>query len=223
MLRRQNFIRKGQKFPLSDQNNTTLLAYSENVEAYLAHTPQDYGYTHRPLLRWMDGCIDRVPKGGKIFEIGSATGREAQYLRTGGAEVICTDAVQGFVDHLRAVNENAFLFNILKDPIEGQFDMFFANAVVPHFTPQDFHLSLVKIREALKPEGFFAFSAKQGSGEEWIREKMDSTRYIRYWKPEQLWDLATETGFRVVYLESDTRGSLPTHIWTHTIFQKIDS
>jgi len=201
-------------------NDATLKIYARTVDEYIANTPSVYDERHKPLIRWIDSFIEHIPEGGKVLEIGSATNRDATYMRSKGVNVICSDAVEEFVDNLKASGEDAITFNPLKDEIDGQYDAFFANAVLPHFTPEDLELCLTKIYNVLGDKGSFAFGLKQGKGKIWILEKISKERYICYWQPKDLYKLIKSIGFGIAYWETDVQGSLPSHIWTNVVVTK---
>jgi 2-polyprenyl-3-methyl-5-hydroxy-6-metoxy-1,4-benzoquinol methylase len=208
--------------PLPEPNDKTLDAYNEQMAHYISHTPSKHLKSHTPLLHWIDESLKLIPQSGDILEIGSGTGRDAQYIRSKGCKIICSDGAQSFVDYLKSMGEPAVTLNILKDDIPGLYDMVLANAVVPHFTTRDLKLTLVKVKEALKPNGVFAFSAKQGEGSSWVTEKFDTERYIHYWQPKTLCDLVTNLGYEVVFLEDNIPGDLPTHTWINLTIRKTD-
>jgi len=205
----------------SEQNRETIEAYNSELGRYISHTPQDYNKSHVPLLRWLNAAMDMIPTHGtRILEIGSGTGRDAMFMKGHGYTVDCSDAASSFVDYLRQQDIPAFQLDILRDSIEKKYEMIIANAVVPHFTDQDLRVALGNIRGALTDQGLFALSAKQGKGETWTQEKLGKKRYIRYWKPQMLREMLGSYGFEIVYIETDTRGDLNTHIWTHIIARK---
>lgn len=207
---------------MHDPNARTLNAYAQHVEDYLRNTPSGYTDKHEPLLRWLDSITEHAVQKARLFEVGSATGREARYLRSKGLSVHCSDAVEGFVEHLRQIGEHdAVLFNLLEDELPSKdYDAVLANAVLPHFTEDDVSATLRKMFTSLNTGGIFAFSVKQGSGEAWVDEKFGDKRYIHYWQPEMLYDFAVSHGYEVMYLENGTAGDIPTHIWINVVLRK---
>lgn len=207
---------------MQDPNARTLHAYAQHVEDYLKHTPAGYTDKHEPLLRWLDSIAEHSPQNAHAFEVGSATGREAHYLRSKGLRVQCSDAIQGFVDHLRQIGEqDAILFNLLEDKLPPNgYDVVVANAVLPHFTRDGVSTALKTAYDGIKPGGVFAFSVKQGDGDMWVEEKFGQKRYIHYWQPDHLYDFAISHDYEVLFLENGTVGDIPTHIWINVILRK---
>lgn len=203
-----------------DPNYSTLKTYEKHFREYILNTPSTYTPAHKPLQKWIDVSLLFVRPSGKVLEIGSATPRDASYIQSKGMDVTCSDATPSFVKYLRECGMNAILLNILKDPIPGQYDMIFANAVVPHFTREQFESILKKVYDTLPSGGIFAFSAKQGYGEEWVHEKIGGTRFIHYWQPPELEEVVRDAGFTIVYLNTDIPGDLSTHTLIHLTAQK---
>lgn len=204
----------------SNENEITIEAYNNRVRDYLTNTPAAYQSHHAPLLRWIDHALLQIPAGGRIFEIGSANAREALYMRTKGYEVVCSDASQGFVEHLKKRGEPALLLNVLTDEIPKGYDLFFVNAVFPHFTEQDFIHSVKKIHTALEKGGILAFSVKQGQGDVWITEKFEQRRFIHHWDAEVLLKTLENLGFELIFMEDNIPGDLPTHTWINITVRK---
>jgi SAM-dependent methyltransferase len=182
-------------------NAQTIKAYNGGVDAYAA------GMRHEvaaPLQRWMARALDTLDKNAQILEIGSGTGRDANYLESLGYHVQRTDASQGFVDYLRAQGKAAALLNVLTDALPEGCDLIQANAVFLHFTESEFIAALAKVFKTLKPNGHFALSLKRGDGEETTSHKLDAPRYFHYWQPAEAKALLERAGFmRVVIDASD--------------------
>lgn len=205
-----------------NHNDKTLKAYNRNVDKYIKNTPIVYQKNHAPLLKWIDASLQLVPPTANILEIGSGTGRETSYIQNRGYKIQCSDGAKSFVNYLKREGQQAYLFNVLKDNIVAKYDMILANAVITHFTPDDLRLTLKKVHGALNKKGIFAFSAKQGHGEEWTSEKFRLKRYIRYWQAEELIEITESFNFKIVFLEQNIPGDIPSHIWINMTIQKVE-
>lgn len=194
-----------------DDNQKTLKSYQDHIQDYVAGTPQA---AEGPIKEWIDRAVSYLPKDGNILELGSAFGRDADYLESIGCKVLRTDAVQGFVDLLRKQGHSARLLNALTDDFGGPYDMVFANAVLLHFNPEESQRVLNKAHKSLRPEGILAFSVKEGEGEEWSDQKLDAPRYFCYWKEEDLRSLIQEAGFEIIELGHTTTRHAE---WLHVI------
>jgi cyclopropane fatty-acyl-phospholipid synthase-like methyltransferase len=203
-------------------NEQTVEAYNKKLSLYIQHTPPWYDASHIPLLRWIETTLTMTPSKGKILEVGSGPGRDADFISEQGYNIVCSDASQAFVDYLSNVKKReAILLDVLTDPMPAGFDMIFANAVIPHFTQSDLFNFIKKVHSALPDDGIFSFSIKQGSGEKWVTEKLNQKRYIKYWAPEEIKMILLETGFKLEYLDRDIPGDLPGHVWALFAARKV--
>jgi predicted TPR repeat methyltransferase len=177
---------------IQNDNKATLAAYQAKTQVYIDNTP--LGDEH--LLRWLNEVLELVPHKGTIFEIGSGLGRDAEYIRSRGFSITCSDAVPNFLEIVQSKGFATCSLNILTDDIQGQYDLVLANAVLPHFAPAEVSLILDKVHKALNKEGYFAFSLKEGSGAVWSDEKLGKPRYFHYWQLEPFKNLVARHGFK---------------------------
>jgi SAM-dependent methyltransferase len=201
-------------------NEMTLRAYDADISSYLKYTPATYDASHHLLVQWINESVNRCPSGGTILEIGSGSGRDALYIKSLGHDITCSDAAKGFINHLRTLPLKTLEFDLLKDEVPEGYSMIFANAVFPHFTRDETIKAINKIYSALPTGGVLAFNVKQGSGSLWITEKFMHKRYMKFWNPNDIVELATKTGFKVIYQKTNLPGDLKTHTWTHLILEK---
>jgi SAM-dependent methyltransferase len=183
-------------------NDATLTAYENGVEAYVSGTPAEVAGVFKT---WIDKTLSLLPKGAEVFEVGSAFGRDAKYMESLGFSVQRSDAVQGFVDLLKAEGYPACLFNVLTDPFPAAYDLIFANAVFHHMGRDEMRSILKKVHRSLKDKGILSFSVKFGEGEEWSDEKVGSPRYFCYWSRQELYTLVEEAGFHIVGTSEDAK------------------
>lgn len=214
-----NFL-KTAKALLSSSNRKTVEAYDRHATEYIQHTYQDIGMYAPEMREWIDAALLSIKPEGAIFEIGSATLRDAAYIRQQGFNVVCSDAAHKFVSLMQEQGEKALLFNVLEDKFPATYNMIFANGVLSHFTPQEISVVLANIYDHLEEDGVFAFSIKYGTGEEWITEKFNDGRFTHYWKLEEIFDLLQESGFSIVF-ENNNRGSFPSHRWLNIVCRKM--
>jgi len=179
---------------MNDDNDKTLESYEGHIQDYIAANKP---VTEGDLKVWIDRALSFAAKGTTILELGSAYGRDAAYIESLGYKVNRTDAVQGFVNLLRAGGHEAHKLNILTDDFGKGYDMVFANAVLLHFSPEQFRQALIKARNCLKPGGVLAFSVKKGNGDEWSSHHLGAPRYFHFWQQEALQSIVQDTGFKV--------------------------
>lgn len=174
-----------------NDNQQTLQSYQDKTQEYIERTPID----DPTITKWLDEALALMSVPGIILEVGSGFGRDAEYVRSKGYEIECSDAVPNFVELLRDKGFNARMLNLLTDEIGGSYDMIIANAVLLHFNPEETKAVSSKIYDALTDEGVFAVRMKAGSGPHWSDEKLDAPRYFYYWQQEDLKTLFQECGF----------------------------
>ncbi len=197
-------------------NAKTLKAYSQHVQEYVAGTPQE---VKGAFQEWIDSALSLIPQKATFLELGSAFGRDADYIESKGYKVQRTDGSKGFVDFLLKKGLKAKLLNAITDDLGGPYDMVFANAVFLHFNANELDKVLGKIYKSLKSQGVIAFSVKRGDGEGWSNDKLGSPRYFCYWQPEALKKAVIRHDFKIIKLEgvnSDHRDQK----WIHVVAQK---
>lgn len=177
---------------MSETNKRTIDTYETHVQEYIDGTPNEVS---GGVKDWIDRTLDELPNDASIIEIGSAFGRDANYIETIGYSVERTDATHGFVDFLLSQGHSAKDFNLLTDDFDKSYDVVFADAVLLHFTRDEFEFALRKVHAALNVDGRFAFSLKQGEGERWSEDKLGAPRFFCYWTEDQITDVLERTGF----------------------------
>jgi len=194
-------------------NDRTLLAYENGLEEYgAAAIPTVTG----SVKEWVDVSLSNLPPQANILEIGSAHGRDADYIESQGFAIERTDAAQSFVSYMQSKGNSARLLNALTDDYGGPYDMVYANAVLLHFTPEECDVVLKRVRKALTPNGLFAFSVKIGEGSAWSDRKLNDPRFFVYWQEETLKKLLTNQDYDVVYWAEGQTGH-DNGEWYHVI------
>lgn len=181
-------------------NEKTLISYEQHVQEYIDGTPQEVSSF---VKDWIDESLSYVPKSGRVLEIGSAFGRDANYIEQAGYVVRRTDATENFVDLLRSQGHEADLLNAITDDLGGPYKMVFADAVLLHFTAEELTSVLSKIYESLGTGGILAFTLKQGVGAEWSNDKLGAPRFFNYWTRDELEGELNKQNFKILKLASD--------------------
>lgn len=203
-----------------EPNQATIEAYNDEAKTYIDKTPHDYQPHHQSMLNWINTALEGLTSR-TVLEVGSATPRDARYMRNKGFVVQTSDASKQFVKSLQDSGENAILFNVLTDPVPGKYDLVIANAVAPHFTKSDLERFLNKINASLSSGGRLAFNLKGGDGEAWVNEKLLKKRFIQYWHPEDVKALLANYDFKIIFFETNAAGDLPNHHWINIVVEKI--
>lgn len=139
------------------------------VQSYEAYARQYDTLVHaqRPphIQAALRRLVQRLPHGGSVLEIGSGTGRDADFVESLGAVVRRTDATQAFLDLMAERGKTAELLNVMTDELGGPYDGVLAMGVLIHVDREQIDAVLHKIHAALKPGGAFLVAMRQGEGE----------------------------------------------------------
>ncbi len=193
-----------------DPNAITVRAYNERPEEYL-DAPTNRGSPQ--VKRWIDASLRQVPIKGKILEIGSGSGSDAEYIESHGYNIELTDAAESLVRRLLDAGRKARVLNIVTDAIKKEYDLIFCSAVLQHLTRDQVSEAVTKIHAALKEKGIFSVSVSKGKGESWTERRLGMPRYFSYWEQAPFKDLLVSKGFDVVYADSDD-------MWLRFVAQK---
>ncbi len=197
---------------MKNPSDETIETYRSNFDRYVARTGTEPRGEFKELL---DSFASYLPNLGSIFEIGSASGRDARYLASKGFTVVCTDVIPEALKRLSGQGFKTAEYDFRNDPNPewiGGFDGIFANASLLH-APQDvFENALKNIALMLRQDGVVAFSLKAGEGEEITLEKMDAPRYFRYHSESEIREIMTSLSFEILVLSHAEQGK-----WLHVI------
>jgi SAM-dependent methyltransferase len=180
----------------SDTQAMTLQAYEQNVHKYLEGTPGTVaGTEYQPFL---DAFCEQLEIKDSILEIGSAVGRDADYIESKGFHVTRSDAVEAFIVYLESQGHEALYFDVLQTDLGQKYDAVLAQAVFLHFNEGEFVQALQNVQRHLKSGGCFALSVKSGDGEGFSDHKFGTDRFFKYWQYEPLQQLLAAHNFLII-------------------------
>jgi predicted TPR repeat methyltransferase len=198
-------------------NDLTLYAYENGVKDYNAVAIPD---VTGAVKAWIDAGLAMLSANAVILELGSAHGRDADYIESRGFVINRTDAAQSFVNYMESRGHKAQLLNALTADYGGPYDMVYANAVLVHFTHKECGDVLQRTKKALKPNGLFSFSVKVGEGSGWSNGKLKDPRFFTYWQLEPLKTLLKQNHYELVYWEESKTGHNAGN-WFHIIARTL--
>lgn len=213
--------RRATRLPARSEKRLDTLksAYESNAVGYAATTPQR---VEGSMKWWMDRTISCVAPGSRVLEVGSGTGRDAQYFEQAGLLVQRTDIAQSFVDILRDQGHSAVVLDAVRDPFPGDFELVFANAVVCHFEKDQFSQFLRRAHLSLNSDGVLAFSTKHAitykSGSRQFRLGVE--RRFSMWPTDELVTFVEKHGFKVIHVEV-TDAIRSSSKWINLIARKV--
>lgn len=135
---------------------------------------------------------------GRILEIGSGVGKDAEALIRLGYDYTGTDASNGLLEFARKRNPSATFIQRYAHEIDhslGEFDGFWASAVLLHIPRDEMRDSLLAISSVIKNDGVGFITMKEGEDER-VDEK--TGRLFTYYKEEEFRDVLESTGFSVL-------------------------
>lgn len=197
---------------------TTIATYRQHFDRYVERTQSEVSGEFKI---WIDSFLSHLPQSGKIFEIGSAFGRDACYFRERDYQVTCTDVIPQALEALSADGFETAEYDFRDNPKQewlGKFDGFFANAVLLHAEQDVFKNALRNATAILKENGIAALSLKTGEGEVISLEKMDAPRYFRYHTEEEIRDILSRLPFDVISINHAENQK-----WLHIIMRSQSS
>ena len=162
----------------------TLQFYRGNAEAYATRT-----FTSRQVR--LMAFLAQLPPGARILELGCGAGGDTAEMLARGFDVRATDGSPEMADvaskHLGRTVET-LLFHDL-DEVEA-YDAVWANACLLHVPRAELADILARIWRAMKAEGVFYASYKEGDGDS--RDTLN--RYYNYPSPDWLRATYSEAG-----------------------------
>lgn len=181
----------------------------ETVRAYDA-IAADYAAEAAAMPGWVAAEIaafaDALGGAGRVLEIGSGGGRDAQAFEARGVSVRCTDISQGFVDLLRERGFEADRLDPLTDDLADPqrpgipYDGVWACACLIHVAREDFATVLGRLAAATRTGGPLHVSVRDGDGEDVsVRESAAAPlRYAEtYWREPALRSALADAGWTV--------------------------
>lgn len=192
----------------------TLEAYQDCNDLYCAASPSAVAV---PVAALLDALVDLIPPSGRVLEIGSGPGLEAQYLEQRGLVVDRTDATPAFVERLRREGHPARLLDVRKDDLGGPYDAVVANAVLLHLERAEAEKALAACLAGTRPGGVLALTLKEGDGESWSETKLGRPRWFVYWREAPLRRVLERVGWEVLDLrpvQGRTEG------WLHALCRR---
>lgn len=197
---------------MSIENKKTVEIYEEKAATYLKttieHDKLDEEKAKRKkekLQNFIKENLEQFKKGSKVFEIGSADGENAKYIKELGYNITASDIADAFINETKSKVENTVKFNVLEDDFKDKYLAVLAWRVFVHFTKEDLDITLNKVHKALENGGIFIFNIMNREtkvcDEEWVdfpnEYHMDAERYYKYFLKEEVDSLISKTDFKI--------------------------
>ncbi len=142
-------------------NHEVLHWYEQNARHYATLIDPQPPAAREDALRRL---IAELPDGGTILEIGSGTGRDANFLESLGVQVCRTDATAAFIALQAERGQVVRKLNILTDELPSGVSGVLAMCVLLHVSRDQTDGVLGKVSTALVPSGVFLVSVREDGG-----------------------------------------------------------
>ena len=196
---------------MSTENDKTIEVYEKLGQNYLDRNKNDMATNPRYLAdvqrhrEYLAKITANLPKNAKIFEVGSASGRDAKTLQSlGFTDITTSDVADFFIKNLQKEGFSPVKFNLISDSFPDSYDFILCSAVLVHFKKDEAKAAIAKIFGALKPGGIVALSVKHKDGhtEEWqYDDQIGAERYFSYWNKDELENCFKDCGFADITIE----------------------
>lgn len=180
---------------MNNQKVKTVRYYDQQATSYLASLDKD------ERVSWwkneMKKFNEYLPKG-KILEVGSGIGSDAEALIKLGYDYTGTDASSELLKIASKRNPSGRFFHKYVHeigPSLGEFDGFWASAVLLHIPRNEMVNSLLALSSILKNQGIGFITLREGEGE--VIHK-NSGRLFTYYSKEEFSDVLESAGFSVL-------------------------
>ena len=197
---------------MSIENKKTVEIYERKAATYLKTTidhdkldPEKAKRKKEKLQNFIKENLEQFKKGSKVFEIGSADGENAKYIKELGYNVTASDIADAFINETKSKIENTIKFNVLEDDFKDKYSAVLAWRVFVHFTKEDLDITLNKVYKALENGGVFIFNIMnretRDCDEEWVdfpnEYHMNAERYYKYFSEKEVNELIQKTNFKI--------------------------
>ncbi len=179
---------------MSSPQEQTLATYNMHADTYRENTIDAVIWV---LKYRIDETLKDLPKDTKILEVGTATGRDADYMESLWYHVTRSDAADSFISYQKEQGKQIISYNALTDTLHTNYDLIFANAVLLHFTPTQCKDVLQHRKEHLNPGGKISRCVQQWQWES-MKDNKWMERYFYYWSLDEAKKLMEELKFSSV-------------------------
>lgn len=166
----------------ADLNRATVAGYDNSVESYSAETDHAPTPDH---LEALERFTAAVGAGGRVLEVASGPGWDADRLEEMGLDVRRTDASDGFIAFQARRGKTATRLDLIEDDLGGSWDGVVALYVIQHIGRDLVEGVIARIADALRPGGALLMSFQRGEGER-ISSDAEGTYQVVRWSEENM-------------------------------------
>lgn len=174
------------------QSRQTIASYEAYADNYYALVPKVPDPADQAAFRRV---AEIAGPSGRVLEIGSGPGWDADFLETLGLRVRRTDATKRFLELQAARGKTGELLNVITDDVGGPYDAVAAMCVLIHVPHEDTDQVLAKLARSLRPGGALIVSMRDGDGE------TTGKYHMTYWRRDDFAARLAAAGLDVVWDE----------------------
>ncbi len=171
-----------------DHIERTIKAYDEIAEEYCKKTEQEGNREFQKEM--LDKTLRYLDSKARIIDLGCGDGRDTQYLKEKGMDVIGIDLSRSMINLARKKNPRAtFLQMDIRDTVfpENIFHGAWASTSLTNFPKSELSKAEKEIYRIVEPGGIFAFSVKEGEGEGFEESVVEGhERYCSYYSLDEI-------------------------------------
>lgn len=174
------------------QSKQTIASYEAYADNYYALVPEIPNAFDQSAFRRV---AEIARPGGRVLEIGSGPGWDADFLETLGLTVRRTDATRRFLELQAARGKWGELLDVITDDVGGPYDAVAAMCVLIHVPRAEIDQVLNKLANSLRPGGAFIVSMRDGDHE------TSGKYHTVYWRRDAFAERITASGLQIVWDE----------------------
>jgi 2-polyprenyl-3-methyl-5-hydroxy-6-metoxy-1,4-benzoquinol methylase len=200
----------------SSNNDRTVAAYENYARRYAANVSPQPSESGASALRRL---ADMMPSGGRVLDIGSGPGWDADFLEGLGVRVHRTDVTQSFRDFQTERGRQVDALDVLTEEIAATYDGILMLCVLQHFERAELDGVLHKLVHALRDEGAMLLSHPVGEDEFWENTASGDYRVVR-WSSAALDERLRQAGFVVTWDNSEDGDE---GVWRTVLARKLST
>jgi SAM-dependent methyltransferase len=167
------------------RNRATVAGYDASAESYAAETDHAPTADHVEAL---ERLVASVGAGGRVLEVASGPGWDADRLEAMGLKVRRTDLSEGFIAFQRERGRTIDRLDLITGDLGGPWDGVVALYVIQHIGRDLVDGVIGRIAASLRPGGTLLMSFQEGKGERTSVDAQGTYQVVR-WRDADMADL----------------------------------
>lgn len=173
-----------------DPVKRTIEDYDQIAEEYCKKTEEEGDREFHE--RMLDRTLNFLPSEPRVIDLGCGDGRDTEYMRKKGVDVVGIDLSGSMIDLARKkYPESAFIQADMRDTVfpDDSFHGAWASASLINLPKSEFSRVEKEVYRIVEPEGIFAFSFKEGDREGFEESVVEGhERYYSYYTLDEIED-----------------------------------